>query len=109
MEPHNECAADQCSADKDCGANQICAPAGTLGLRIRACLSAACKTNADCTAAVGGVCAPVQEPCCNTVAGLFCRYPGNGCRKNGDCPSPQFCDTSSGVAVCATGAPACPL
>jgi hypothetical protein len=109
MEPHNQCAADQCSDDKDCGSSQICALAGTLGLGIRACLPASCKLDADCTAAVGGVCVPVQDPCCNNVAGLFCRYPGTGCRKNGDCPSAQFCDTSSGIAVCTTGGPLCPL
>lgn len=109
MEPHNQCATDQCSDDKDCGAAQICAPAGTLGRRIRACLPAGCKTDSDCTAGVGGVCAPVQEPCCNNVAGLYCRYPGTGCRKNGDCPSTQYCDVSSGAAVCTTGSPLCPL
>jgi hypothetical protein len=112
---HNVCGVDQCSTNVDCAPGQICAPAGVLGLEIRACIAAHCKVDTDCTAHPGGVCAPVQAPCCNAVAGLFCVYPGSGgCRRDADCASlpgaTTFCspDSTSGVASCQTGSPACP-
>lgn len=108
MEPHNQCAVDQCTQDADCAQGQVCAPAGTLGRKIRACLAAGCKVDADCNAAPGGVCAPVQEPCCGVAAGLYCVYPGGGCRSNTDCPGGQYCEIDGKQAVCKDGAPACP-
>lgn len=112
---HNVCGVDQCTKDVDCAPGQICALAGTLGLEIRACVDAHCKVDADCTAHAGGVCAPVQEPCCVAPAGLFCVYPGDGgCRRNADCPTMPgqvtYCspDATSGVASCQNGAPVCP-
>ncbi len=115
VQMHNVCGVDQCQTDLDCAPNQICAPAGTFDLEIRACVVASCKVDADCTAHAGGVCAPVQAPCCAASAGLFCVYPGyGGCRKNADCPAMPdqstycFPDPTSGAASCQTGSPACP-
>ena len=114
--PYNQCAMDQCAADADCASGQICAPAGTLGLGVRACVAAACKVDTDCTAYPGGICAPVQEPCCSATAGLYCEYPGyGGCRRSSDCPSTsaypnQTCvpDVTTGVASCQDSGPVCP-
>jgi hypothetical protein len=115
MPHHNVCGVDQCAKDVDCAPGQICAPAGALGLEIRACLAAHCKVDADCAAHAGGVCAPVLAPCCNAAAGLFCTYPGlGGCRRNTDCAPrpdhPTFCfpDPDAGVASCQNGSPTCP-
>jgi hypothetical protein len=109
---HNVCGVDQCAKDVDCASGQICAPAGSLGLEIRACVSAFCKVDTDCTAHAGGICAPVQAPCCGASAGLFCVYPGyGGCRKNADCTTAQtYCapDAATGVSSCQTGSPICP-
>lgn len=109
----NQCGVDQCFQDADCLGTDICGVAGTLGLKIRACLVARCKVNADCAEHPGGTCAPVEDPCCGVIAGLFCVYPGHGgCRSNNDCPaSPQagsFCfPDEAGVASCQNGAPTC--
>ena len=108
LEPYNQCAADQCAQDADCAENQICAPAGTLGRKIRACLTARCKVDAECTLTPGGVCAPVKEPCCGHDVGLFCVYPTGGCRSSADCPAAQYCQTSGDLAACVTGTPLCP-
>jgi hypothetical protein len=109
QEPYNRCAMDQCSQDADCVASQICAPAGTLGMKIRTCVAARCKLDADCTAAPGGVCAPVAEPCCGTSAGLACVYPSGGCRSSADCASSEYCDVVGDTASCQPGAPVCPV
>src|SRR6185437_7740845 len=115
MPMHNQCGADQCEKDIDCAPDQICGLAGTLGLEIRACVTAYCKIDADCEAYPGGVCAPVLDPCCSTSAGLYCVYSGHGgCRSNADCsPTPnqpaRYCAPSSdGTATCQPGAPVCP-
>ncbi len=116
MQPHNQCAVDQCSKDADCAADRICALAGTLGLEIRACVAAYCMLDTDCAAHPGGTCAPAQDPCCSASAGLFCVYPGNGgCRSDADCPAisghpSRYCwpDATSGIASCQDGGPVCP-
>jgi hypothetical protein len=116
IQPYNQCAVDQCSKDADCATSQICGLAGALGLRIRACLYAACKLDTDCTAHPGGICAPVKQPCCGATAGLFCIYPSsNGCRTDADCPPiaghpSRYCapDSTTGVAACQDGTPICP-
>jgi hypothetical protein len=111
MIPHNQCAVDQCAKDVDCAAGQICAPAGTLGLEIRACVNAHCKYDTQCTLYPGGICAPVKDPCCAASDGLFCVYPANGgCRDNAACGQGQYCalDTVKGVASCHSGGPLCP-
>jgi hypothetical protein len=111
MIPHNQCAMDQCTKDVDCASGQICAPAGTLGLEIRACVNAHCKYDTQCTLYPGGICAPVVDPCCNASDGLFCVYPANGgCRDNAACGQGQYCslDTMKWVASCQSGGPTCP-
>ena len=115
MPVHNVCAVDQCAKDVDCAPGQLCAAAGTFGLEIRACVNASCRLDTDCTAHPGGVCAPIQEPCCPASAGLYCVYPSaGGCRRNVDCPAgpgmSSFClpDPQSGTATCQSGSPVCP-
>ena len=108
MAPHNQCAVDQCTKDADCATGQVCGLAGALGAEIRACLQAGCKVDGDCAARAGGTCAPVSEPCCGVNAGLYCVYPGGGCRKNADCPATQYCRITGVAAACQTGAPVCP-
>jgi hypothetical protein len=111
MIPHNQCAVDQCAKDVDCAAGQICAPAGTLGLEIRACVFAHCKLDTDCAVHPGGMCAPAQDPCCTASDGLFCVYPSNGgCRDSSTCPQGTYCfpNATTGVASCQPGGPLCP-
>jgi len=104
----NVCAADQCQSDADCGSpSEICAPAGTMNLQARACVYAGCRTNADCSASPGGVCAPVPDACCQTVYGLYCVYPA-GCRDNSDCPSGHYCAPDGNSTSCQSGGPICP-
>lgn len=109
----NVCAVDQCQNDQDCqqgGGSQICVPRGVQGSPIRFCMVAACRTDADCTAAPGGQCAPVANPCCgNSWMGLFCVYPGTGCRTSADCQQ-QNCtvDYQKGESVCSDEPIACP-
>ncbi len=103
----NVCAKDFCSSDADCGNGEVCLPAGVLGNEVRACLSAKCRTDADCTVETGGQCAPVMNPCCNAASGLFCVYPG-GCRKTSDCAVGKYCSTASGEPTCVQGAAVCP-
>jgi hypothetical protein len=105
---HNVCGADQCSTDAECGAGMICSLAGTLDTKVRLCVLAYCKTAADCTDEPGGYCAPVDGPCCGGSAGLFCVYPSDGCRNNGDCPG-GYCSPDMDRASCQPGFPICPL
>jgi len=105
---HNVCGADQCSTDAECGAGMICSLAGTLDTKVRLCVVAYCKTAADCTDEPGGYCAPVDGPCCGGSAGLFCIYPSDGCRNNGDCPG-GYCSPEMDRASCQPGFPICPL
>jgi hypothetical protein len=108
MPAHNQCAVDQCSQDADCAAGQLCGLAGTLGAEIRSCVPAACKVDGDCAASAGGVCAPVNEPCCGVSAGLSCVYPIGGCRRNDDCGPMAYCQVTGAAATCQTGSPVCP-
>ncbi|MBK6515537.1 MAG: hypothetical protein IPM79_05075 [Polyangiaceae bacterium] len=108
MEPHNVCAVDECDNEGDCqGGDSICLSAPMLGHKIRSCFYAACHTDLDCTAESGGICAPVSEPCCGGVAGLFCVYPSDGCRSNADCAD-GHCAPGPDGARCEGGAPICP-
>jgi hypothetical protein len=113
MPPHNECVTEQCTKDADCAAvvsqvPTICAPAGTIGYPTRFCFIAYCRTNADCTAASGGRCATIGQPCCTTPAGLGCVYPG-GCAQDSDCQSGScHLDEASGTGRCLPGVAGCP-
>lgn len=105
---YNVCGNDLCASDADC-TDGICTPAGTLGNKVRACAAATCRVDSDCGAEPGGICAPVTEPCCNTQVGLFCVYPSDGCRDNGDCGQGEYCEIQmDGTARCAVGDIACP-
>jgi len=109
--PRNRCIGDECGADLDCAGgatDAICAPAGAFGQPGRACVQAYCRTNADCTDEPNGYCAPILNPCCNSVLGLACVYP-SGCRRDSDCANGHCdLDTATGRGVCKTGGPACP-
>lgn len=104
---YNACGKDECAADLECPAG-LCAPTGTLGNKVRACYSASCLLDSDCTALAGGICAPVVEPCCNQPVGLFCVYPG-GCRTTSDCGQGEYCEIQpDGSTECVVGDIACP-
>lgn len=108
MEPHNVCAVDECQNEGDCpGGDSVCLSAPMLGHKVRSCFTATCHTDLDCGAEAGGICAPVAEPCCGGVVGLFCVYPSDGCRSNGDCPD-GYCSVDGDRASCEPGAPICP-
>ena len=104
---HNGCAEDQCAADSDCGADAFCAAIPMLGRKVRACIPASCRHDSDCTAAAGGICAPVNNPCCGEAAGLFCVYPSDGCRTDADCVT-GYCQPGVDRAKCEGGGPICP-
>ncbi len=110
----NLCVADQCTKDSDCtmnGTNGVCAPAGAFDSPTRTCVTAYCKTDADCKASPGGACLLVgNNDCCKypSPAGLGCVYPG-ACTKTSDCMMGELCTIdSSGKSVCKTGFMGCP-
>lgn len=107
---YNVCAVDACQEDRDCPEHAVCVPAGIFGKAIRRCLPASCRTDSDCTAQKGGICAPVQAACCNDFAALLCVYPENGCRSHKDCPEDRACkaDGKNGVGICSDPIP-CPF
>jgi hypothetical protein len=106
----NVCASDQCETDADCqGPNAFCAPRGVNRNAVRYCMSKACSADGDCTAEPGGICAPVQNPCCSSWDGLFCVYP-SGCRTDADCGEGSHCEVNwtQGTGECVSGPVACP-
>jgi hypothetical protein len=115
-QPHeNLCLSDECTTDDECvsGADifaQLCAPAGFNGSPVRACFTAYCHTDADCTAQPCGACVPITGPCCDFPTGLGCVYPG-GCTTNAECPSGSACvlDPMTGTATCTTNVGTCPV
>jgi hypothetical protein len=103
----NVCSADICTSDTSCGTGQICVPAGTLDRKVRMCVPAGCHHDTECTAAPGGICAPISGGCCSGAVGLSCVYPG-GCRQNKDCASGN-CQIGPKGAACSADPPVCPL
>jgi hypothetical protein len=110
----NVCRSDSCASDADCAAmGGVCGPRGfssedkVEGGAIRQCLKAACKSNAECTAQTGGMCALVQGGCVPAAGGtqtfapaqLACVYP-NGCTSYSDCPGQSSCQVLNGKGVC---------
>lgn len=80
----NICRGDTCQTDDDCGAAQICVPAGAFGFVFATCQTAHCRTDADCAARPGGECRPYFTPC--QSAALGCSYADDPCRVDADCP-----------------------
>lgn len=107
----NECALDQCADSSECGENNFCVPRGAFGNKVKFCAAALCQHDSDCTTNVGGICAPVNDPCCGAPRGLFCVYPdGGGCRNDADCAPGHYCEANyaTGVASCVEGFAQCP-
>lgn len=98
LEPHNECAGDQCQADADCGDASICAPAGTVGNKVKMCLAAACT--GICGQESLSPCALMRDPCCGNPVGFYCAFE---CHTDEECPD-GYCN----LGTCETGVPACP-
>jgi hypothetical protein len=109
---YNVCRSDGCASDADCAAmGGVCGPRGfttddlVQGGAIRQCLKANCKSNADCTAETGGMCALVQNGCVPSSGGIWvpaqlaCVY-ANGCTSQSDCPARSSCRVVNGRAVC---------
>jgi hypothetical protein len=110
----NRCRADECTSDADC-AGGVCAPRGfrleanVEGGDVRSCILAGCRSNADCNAEPGGICAVIHHTCAERVdrypgrtvrpEQLACVYAG-GCTRDADCPIGN-CVLSDGRAVCA--------
>jgi hypothetical protein len=106
---NNVCASDTCTSDSACGANGICAPAGTFMRKVAMCVPAACRHDTDCTGAPGGICAPVSGGCCDIPYGLYCVYPNKGCRSNADCQTGNCALDPQGFSVCSSSPLICPL
>ena len=116
--PHNVCASDGCELGAWCPVGNettgVCIPGGVFGFKVAGCKLSNCDQDTDCGASPGGVCVPIEDPCCLTPQGLFCVYPGDGCRKQSDCKSTQSCvvefDPVRGqnVAHCKDGVQSCP-
>jgi hypothetical protein len=106
--PKNVCASDTCLSSVDCEGKAACMPQGTVGNAVAGCLPAACLHDTDCVAHAGGICATVKEPCCGTVAGLFCVYPTISCRTSNDCPGGYCGFDMNNEPVCMPGLPLCP-
>jgi hypothetical protein len=105
--PQNVCLSDICQSDETCFSG-FCAPAGSFGYPGRTCVPAFCRTNADCTAAPGGFCAPIDSPCCPVREGLACVYPG-GCQRSADCAEGAcVLDWDQGVGRCEPNGVPCP-
>lgn len=94
LKPTNACGSDLCASDADCGPSGICAPAGTFGNLVRACLDNQCDGSCNC-----GL---VEEPCCQNAIGLLCVV---DCQSNSDCGPDKFCE----AGTCQDGFPLCPL
>jgi hypothetical protein len=105
------CAKKACATAADCsGSNAICVPAGALGRKANTCLTGGCRRDLDCKDLAGGKCEPVTSACCDGPAGLFCVYPGKGCRSNGDCATGSSCQiVNDKTGECVTGPATCAL
>jgi len=109
---YNLCVVDLCSGDGDCPSTPqspaLCAPAHVFGSPVRICMTAFCRTDADCGAGPGGICAPIDSPCCGWPQGLGCVYP-DGCRFQQDCPTGSCAlDIGTGTGICLDETIPCP-
>jgi len=105
---HNVCTDNQgeCDNAQDCDGN-LCADPGTIGNKVRQCLTTKCGADSECTAEAGGLCELVFG-CCDLPRGLYCVYPTGGCRHDSDCGAGNFCDVQGNDAKCSPGAAQCP-
>jgi hypothetical protein len=105
----NVCATPACTLNTDCtGNNAICVPAGSLDRKANTCLTGACRRDADCKDAAGGKCEPVTPACCGGPSGLYCVYPGTGCRSAADCAAGSSCViVNQKTGTCQVGGVAC--
>ncbi|MBK8256655.1 MAG: hypothetical protein IPK82_28785 [Polyangiaceae bacterium] len=106
MLDHNQCAKDACDDASGCQADEICAPAGALGNKVRVCIKAGCHGTV-CGQESLSQCGVYKESCCGVAVGLYCL---SGCKTDADCPG-GYCtlDGSSNHTKCEPGAPPCPL
>lgn len=115
---HNVCASDGCELGKICPVGNettgMCMPAGAYGYAVSGCVLQNCTHDTDCNAEPGGVCVPVENPCCGQPQGFFCSYPSDGCKKQSDCKPGQSCQPEydpvrkQTVAHCKDGMIGCP-
>jgi hypothetical protein len=106
----NQCRVDECSLDDDCP-DGLCTPLG-FGSG-RSCMPAACVRDEDCGAEPGGACALLALGCCRTQIGgaphreteIACVYPSDGCQRDEDCATGQYCVVLDGRAQCSASCP----
>lgn len=96
----NVCLYDECAANADCGAGQICMPPRALGEPVSRCVPSECGTDADCATRAGGECHMFRDPCNGRVRGFFCTYDDSECRTGDDCPEDP---NTPGVDYCTPG------
>lgn len=106
----NQCLADACGTNDDCGSGEVCAWQEVDGV-VRLCTPAHCQSDADCTAAPFGRCAYIPGECVELSGGsdyrepqLACIYAGDYCLADSDCdsggPVRRSCVVEDGRALC---------
>lgn len=105
----NICTYDVCSATRPCAEpGTICVPGG-IWTRNAYCATAACSSNADCTAGAGGRCAPLPaRRACHRYFGecprqFACVYDDSPCSDTRACPSLTDEDGDEREQFCALG------
>jgi hypothetical protein len=78
---HGQCAPDQCVADSDCAATQVCSCSsayygGNACYHPNLCVPANCHVDADC--GPGGFCSPTAGYC-GVVQGFYCHKASDAC------------------------------
>lgn len=108
----SRCEYDACQADGDCGAPQLCIPAGYAHLPSARCVVAQCRRNADCVAHARGRCevlprwtgSPAQFYAPEMIAA--CVYAGAPCTADRACAQGScFYYERDGAPVCQTARP----
>jgi hypothetical protein len=87
--PRNHCRYDWCLDDTECPAGSRCFPNGYSGDSAPHCITASCRTAADCTRGPGGACVSYTTRASCTGANLvtvYCQYNNDVCRGPADCP-----------------------
>jgi hypothetical protein len=79
------CSVDQCLADSDCGAGNVCECPGAGGGAVRlgnTCIATSCQVDSNCGA--NGVCS-ASTGYCGNVQGYYCHSSSDECLTNYDC------------------------